>query len=44
MRLGGSIFVDDLTPERWIEALKAEGYGAAYCPVTSETDEATLDA
>ncbi len=41
MRLGGPIFVKDLTPDSWTAALKAAGYGAAYCPIGSEADAAT---
>jgi len=33
MRLGGPTFGDTSSPEKWIEALKAEGYSAAFCPV-----------
>lgn len=44
MRLGGPVFVDSMTPERWIAALQANGYGAAYCPVTVEDDASTRSA
>jgi sugar phosphate isomerase/epimerase len=44
MRLGGSVFVDEMTPESWIAALRDAGYGAAYCPVSAGDDRATLDA
>lgn len=44
MRLGAPIFVKDMTPERWIAALKAADYGAAYCPVTADDDAATIQA
>ena len=33
MRLGGPIFGDVSTPEKWIAHVKAKGYRAAYCPV-----------
>ena len=33
MRLGGPTFGDTSSPEKWIKALKAEGYSAAFCPV-----------
>lgn len=33
MRLGAPITVDDQDPERWVLAVKAKGYRAAYCPV-----------
>ncbi|MGC9347288.1 MAG: sugar phosphate isomerase/epimerase family protein [Anaerolineae bacterium] len=44
MRLGGSIFVDKMTPESWVRAVKDAGYGAAYCPVTASDDRATVQA
>lgn len=36
MRLGGPVFGKDLDPERWVAAVKAAGYRAAYCPVGSD--------
>ena len=44
MRLGAPVFVDDLTPERWVAAHRDAGYGAAYCPVTAEHDAETVAA
>ncbi len=44
MRLGGPVFVEDLTPERWIAALQDKGYSAAYCPVTSDADSVIVQA
>lgn len=44
MRLGGPIFVEKMTPDLWIAALKQAGYGAAYCPVTADDAAATLRA
>ena len=41
MRLGGPVFVQDMTPDNWIAALKSAGYGAAYCPVDAKADAAT---
>jgi len=43
MRLGGPVsgYRD---PEEWIRMHLARGYGAAYCPVTAQDDEATIDA
>lgn len=41
MRLGGPVFVEGMTPELWVSALKQLGYGAAYCPVTIDDDAAT---
>jgi len=36
MRLGGPIFETCETPDRWVAAVRAHGYRAAYCPVGSE--------
>lgn len=44
MRLGAPIPTDDLTPERWIAALRAKGYRAAYCPVDEFADSKTIAA
>ena len=44
MRLGAPVFVDVMTPDRWIAALKREHYGAAYCPISADADAATLAA
>ena len=33
MRLGGPVFGDCSTPERWVTALKKAGYRAANCPL-----------
>lgn len=44
MRLGGPVFGDTSTPELWIAALRAAGYGAAYCPVDNAADAATIRA
>ena len=44
MRLGGPIFVEEMTPEKWITAVQQAGYGAAYCPVTVDDDAATVKA
>jgi sugar phosphate isomerase/epimerase len=33
MRLGAPITIDEQDPERWVLAVKAKGYRAAYCPV-----------
>jgi sugar phosphate isomerase/epimerase len=33
MRLGGPVFGDTDTPEGWVEALRADGYRAAFCPL-----------
>ena len=42
MRLGGSIFTEHPTPERWVAVLRAAGYTAAYCPVGAEADSTTV--
>jgi len=39
MRLGGPVF-DISDPEKWIAALRAAGYRAAYCPVKYTDDRA----
>jgi len=44
MRLGGPIWVDYDDPQMWVNALSDLGYKAAYCPVTTETDEAMVSA
>lgn len=44
MRLGGSIFAEHPTPERWIAELRNAGYSAAYCPVGADADSATIQA
>jgi sugar phosphate isomerase/epimerase len=44
MRLGAPVFVDVMTPDHWIAALKREHYGAAYCPVSADADAATIRA
>jgi len=42
IRLGGPVFGDFKDPAEWIKAVKAKGYTAAYCPVPTGTDEATV--
>ncbi len=44
MRLGGPVFDDYDDPAGWIAALRRMGWRAAYCPVDSESDDATMDA
>jgi sugar phosphate isomerase/epimerase len=39
IRLGGPVFGDFKDPQEWIKAIKAKGYSAAYCPVTTGTSE-----
>ncbi len=38
IRLGGPVFGDFKDPQEWIQAVKAKGYSAAYCPVSIGTD------
>lgn len=33
MRLGGPVYYDGTDPDQWVEAVRARGYRAAYCPV-----------
>lgn len=44
MRLGGPIFDRNLSADGWAAAIRALGYGAAYCPVSADADEATIRA
>ena len=44
MRLGAPVFVDDMTPDTWIAALKRERYSAAYCPIGADADKVTIRA
>ncbi|MGQ9513754.1 MAG: sugar phosphate isomerase/epimerase family protein [Thermoproteota archaeon] len=41
MRLGGPAF-NYSDPESWIASLRHHGYSAAFCPVESDDDEATI--
>ncbi len=44
MRLGGPVFGECGDPEQWIAAVRQQGYRAAYCPVDSRADDATVRA
>ncbi|MCC6442869.1 MAG: sugar phosphate isomerase/epimerase [Armatimonadetes bacterium] len=44
MRLGGPLFSDCSDPDRWIDALRAAGYRAAFCPLAVDADEDVLKA
>ncbi len=44
MRLGGMVFGDTSTPDKWIAAVKDMGYRAAYCPVDASADDKTVAA
>jgi sugar phosphate isomerase/epimerase len=42
--LGGPVYGDLRDPGEWVKAVRAEGYGAAYCPVPAGTDTDTVKA
>jgi sugar phosphate isomerase/epimerase len=44
MRLGAPVYGDISTPENWVASVKAKSYGAAYCPVDRNADDATIKA
>lgn len=44
MRLGGPVFGELSDPDAWVAAVRAEGYAAAYCPLSPDADEATVRA
>jgi sugar phosphate isomerase/epimerase len=44
MRLGGPVFAERADPAGWIAELQRRGYSAAYCPVNSQDDPATVRA
>ena len=44
MRLGGPVFGEGKSPEEWARAVKALGYGAAYCPVGKEASDGEVRA
>lgn len=44
MRLGGPVFAERSDPAGWIAELQRRGYSAAYCPVSSQDDPATVRA
>ena len=44
MRLGGPVFTKTHSPESWAQAVLAEGYRAAFCPVGPEADSETVRA
>jgi sugar phosphate isomerase/epimerase len=44
VRLGGPVFKGEYnSPDEWIKALKAKGYGAAPCPVNADADDFTVN-
>ncbi|MBN1430625.1 MAG: sugar phosphate isomerase/epimerase [Anaerolineae bacterium] len=44
MRLGGPVFGEFEDPKEWVEAVKAAGYRAVYCPVSVDADETVVQA
>ena len=44
MRLGGPIYQKYTSADEWVEAVHQLGYRAAYCPVGTDADEATIAA
>jgi len=42
MRLGGPVFGEQKSPEEWARAVRALGYGAAYCPVGKDASDAEV--
>ncbi len=44
MRLGAPLFTQFQDPQGWIDALKAKGYRAAYCPLKPDADHSTIRA
>jgi sugar phosphate isomerase/epimerase len=44
MRFGGPVFLEQVDPERWVTALKAAGYRAAYCPVEADAGAVVIQA
>jgi sugar phosphate isomerase/epimerase len=44
MRLGGPVFGDVSTPEKWIATVRRHDYQAAYCPVKADAGEAAISA
>ncbi|MEM8863642.1 MAG: sugar phosphate isomerase/epimerase, partial [Chloroflexota bacterium] len=44
MRLGGPIFTQTESPEAWTQAVLATSYKAAYCPISTDADSATIKA
>ena len=44
VRLGGPVFREYSDPEGWIEALRASGYTAAFCPVNADAPDDVIQA
>ncbi len=44
MRIGGPVFGEFADPQAWAKTVKEWGYNAAYCPVSHDADEITVNA
>lgn len=44
MRLGGPVFEKCENPDQWVVAVRALGYGAAYCPLGADAPEDLVQA
>ncbi|NCO33685.1 MAG: xylose isomerase [Armatimonadetes bacterium CG2_30_59_28] len=44
MRLGGPLFGDCSTPEKWIGEVRRKGYSAAFCPINAGQSEEDIQA
>jgi sugar phosphate isomerase/epimerase len=44
IHLGGPVFGEFKDPSEWVKAVRAKGYSAAYCPVSTGTDEVKVKA
>ena len=42
MRIGGTIFEEYSPPFEWAQAVRGQGYSAAFCPVADAADEDTV--
>jgi len=42
MRLGGPVFQSFHSPDEWVNAVKAAGYRAAFCPLEASADSAEI--
>ena len=42
MRFGGPVFGDVSTPEKWVAAVRRNGYRAAYCPVKADVSDSVI--
>ena len=44
MRLGGPVYTQNANPDEWIQALKKNGYRAAYCPIRADAGREEVNA